>query len=37
MRLTPHTDYALRVLIHVAIADGTLITISDIAKSFGIS
>jgi Rrf2 family transcriptional regulator, nitric oxide-sensitive transcriptional repressor len=37
MRLTLHTDYALRVLIHVAIADGPLITISDIAKSFDIS
>jgi len=37
MRLTLHTDYALRVLIHVAIADGKLITISDIAESFGIS
>jgi Rrf2 family transcriptional regulator, nitric oxide-sensitive transcriptional repressor len=37
MRLTLHTDYALRVLIHVAIADGTLITISDIAESFDIS
>ena len=37
MRLTLHTDYALRVLIHVAIADGTLITISDIADSFNIS
>ena len=32
-----HTDYALRVLIHVAIADGKLITISDIAESFDIS
>ena len=37
MRLTLHTDYALRVLIHVAIADGRLITISDIAQSFDIS
>ena len=37
MRLTLHTDYALRVLIHVAIADGKLITISDIAESFDIS
>jgi Rrf2 family nitric oxide-sensitive transcriptional repressor len=37
MRLTLHTDYALRVLTHVAIADGKLITISDIAKSFDIS
>jgi Rrf2 family nitric oxide-sensitive transcriptional repressor len=37
MRLTLHTDYALRTLIRVAIADGTLITISDIAQSFDIS
>jgi Rrf2 family transcriptional regulator, nitric oxide-sensitive transcriptional repressor len=37
MRLTLYTDYALRVLIHVAIADGKLITISDIAESFDIS
>jgi Rrf2 family nitric oxide-sensitive transcriptional repressor len=37
MRLTLHTDYALRVLIHVAIADGKLVTISDIAETFGIS
>jgi hypothetical protein len=34
MRLTLYTDYALRVLIHVAIADGKLITISDIAERF---
>jgi Rrf2 family transcriptional regulator, nitric oxide-sensitive transcriptional repressor len=37
MRLTLHTDYALRVLIQVAIADGKLITINDIAQSFDIS
>lgn len=37
MRLTLHTDYALRVLIQVAIADGELITINDIAASFDIS
>jgi Rrf2 family transcriptional regulator, nitric oxide-sensitive transcriptional repressor len=37
MQLTLHTDYALRVLIHVAIADGKLITINDIAKTFDIS
>ena len=37
MRLTLHTDYALRVLIHVAIADGRLTTINDIAESFDIS
>src|SRR3974390_1566865 len=37
MRLTLHTDYALRVLLHVAIADGKLITIGGIAESFDIS
>lgn len=37
MRLTLHTDYSLRVLIHVALADGKLITINDIAKTFDIS
>ncbi len=37
MRLTLHTDYALRVLIYVAVADGKLITINQIAKSFDIS
>ncbi len=37
MRLTLHTDYALRVLIQTAIADGKLITINDIAESFDIS
>jgi Rrf2 family nitric oxide-sensitive transcriptional repressor len=37
MRLTLHTDYALRALIRVAMADGKLITINDIAQSFDIS
>ena len=37
MRLTLHTDYALRALIRVALADGKLITINDIAQSFDIS
>jgi Rrf2 family nitric oxide-sensitive transcriptional repressor len=37
MRLTLHTDYALRALIRVGIADGKLITINDIALSFDIS
>jgi len=33
MRLTLHTDYALRVLIHVAITDGKLITVvSDLSQ-----
>jgi Rrf2 family nitric oxide-sensitive transcriptional repressor len=37
MRLTLYTDYALRVLIQVAIEDSKLITINDIAKTFDIS
>ena len=37
MRLTLHTDYALRVLIHAAVADGKPITINDVAQSFDIS
>lgn len=37
MRLTLHTDYALRVLIHVALNNGKLTTINDIADSFGVS
>lgn len=37
MRLTLHTDYSLRVLIHAGVADGELITINDIAKTFDIS
>lgn len=37
MRLTLHTDYSLRVLIHVGVADGKLITITDIAEAFDIS
>ena len=37
MRLTLHTDYALRVLINAAVADGKLITINDIAETFGVS
>ena len=37
MRLTLHTDYALRSLIRVAISDGKLITINDIAQSFDVS
>jgi Rrf2 family nitric oxide-sensitive transcriptional repressor len=37
MRLTLHTDFALRVLIQVGLNDGKLTTIKDIAKSFGIS
>ncbi len=37
MRLTLHTDYALRVLVHVGLAPGRLVTISEIAECFGIS
>lgn len=37
MQLTLHADYALRALIQVALADGKLITINDIAESFEIS
>lgn len=37
MRLTRHTDYALRVLMQVGLNDGELVRISDIADSFGIS
>ena len=37
MRLTLHTDFALRVLIQVGINEGALTTIDGIAKAFGIS
>jgi len=37
MRLTLHTDFALRVLIQVGLNDGKLTTINDIARSFDIS
>lgn len=37
MRITTHTDYALRVLIQVGLADGELVRIVDVARSFGIS
>jgi len=37
MRLTLHTDFALRVLIQVALNGGKLTTIQDIAESFDIS
>ena len=37
MRLTLHTDFALRVLIYVGLNDSKLTTINDIAQSFGIS
>jgi Rrf2 family transcriptional regulator, nitric oxide-sensitive transcriptional repressor len=37
MRLTLHTDYALRVLMQVGLNEGELVRISEIADSFGIS
>ena len=37
MRLTLHTDYALRVLIQAGLNDGKLTTIKDIAQTFDIS
>ncbi len=37
MRLTLHTDYALRVLVHVGQHKGELVTISEIAECYGIS
>jgi Rrf2 family nitric oxide-sensitive transcriptional repressor len=37
MRLTLHTDYALRVLVHVGLRQGELSTINDIAEEHAIS
>ena len=37
MRLTTYTDYALRVLIRLALQPDRLTTIADIAKGYGIS
>ncbi|MGE5547593.1 MAG: RrF2 family transcriptional regulator [Solirubrobacterales bacterium] len=37
MRLTLHTDYALRVLVHVGLRGGDLVTINEIAECYGIS
>jgi Rrf2 family transcriptional regulator, nitric oxide-sensitive transcriptional repressor len=37
VRLTLHTDFALRVLIQVGLNNGKLTTIKDIAQTFGIS
>lgn len=37
MRLTLHTDYALRVLVHVGLRGGDLVTITEIAECYGIS
>lgn len=37
MRLTVYTDYALRVLMYLAVKDDGLATISEVAASYGIS
>lgn len=37
MRLTVYTDYALRLLMYLAVKDDGLATISDVAASYGIS
>ena len=37
MRLTVQTDYALRMLMHLAVNDGRLCTINEIAERYGIS
>lgn len=37
MRLTVHTDYALRVLIYAGLAPERLATIDDVAQAYGIS
>ncbi len=37
MRLTAYTDYALRVLMHVAMSKSELVRVSEIAGAFGIS
>lgn len=37
MRLTVHTDYALRVLIHLGLLEGRTGTIEEVATAYGIS
>ena len=37
LRLTIYTDYALRLMMYLAIKDGELATIADISDSYGIS
>jgi Rrf2 family nitric oxide-sensitive transcriptional repressor len=37
MQLTTYTDYALRVLIYLAVYDDRLVTIADITNAYGIS
>ena len=37
MRMTAHTDYALRMLIHLAVGRGRPCTVNDVAETFGLS
>jgi Rrf2 family nitric oxide-sensitive transcriptional repressor len=37
MKLTKYTDYALRVLIYLALSDGRQCSIAEIAESYGVS
>lgn len=37
MKLTLHTDYALRMLIFLAVRDGRQVTVSDVATTYGLS
>ena len=37
MRINTYTDYALRVLMHAAVRHPALVTIQEVATSFGIS
>ncbi len=37
MRLTTYTDYGLRLLMYVALKDGQLATIQEVADAYGIS
>lgn len=37
MRLTLQTDYALRMMMHLAVMDGELVTIGDVAATFRVS
>lgn len=37
MRLTRYTDYAVRVMIHLAVNDRELVSIAEIAQAYGVS
>jgi Rrf2 family transcriptional regulator, nitric oxide-sensitive transcriptional repressor len=37
MRFTRYTDYAMRVLVHLAAHDGQTVSIQEIARAYGIS